>query len=63
MGLFAFRRLREFEALAKAEASFTIAEPQSKLEEPTPAALDDGSNNRRNGGRRKRQQLPDIGGS
>jgi hypothetical protein len=32
MGLFAFRRLREVEALAQAGASFSIAEPKPKLE-------------------------------
>ncbi len=39
MGLFAFRRLRELEALAEAGASFTIAEPAPILEEiPEPPA-------------------------
>lgn len=32
MGLFAFRRLRELEALATAGASFSNAEPTPKLE-------------------------------
>jgi hypothetical protein len=32
MGMFAFRRLREMEALASAGASFPIAEPTPKLE-------------------------------
>ena len=32
MGLFAFRRLRELEALATAGASSSIAEPAPKLE-------------------------------
>ena len=38
MGMFAFRRLREAEALANAGASFSNAEPTPKLEvtEPTP---------------------------
>ena len=38
MGLFAFRRLREQEALATAGASFSTAEPTPKLdtEEPAP---------------------------
>ena len=38
MSMFAFRRLREREALATAGASFPIAEPTPKLEteEPTP---------------------------
>ena len=62
MGMFAFRRLREQEALATAGASFPIAEPTPKLEitEPSP---NDGNNNRRNSGRRKRQQLPNAGSS
>ena len=34
MGLFAFRRLREQEALATAGASLSIAEPATKLEVP-----------------------------
>ena len=62
MGLFAFRRLRELEALASAGASFSNAEPTPKLE-VTQTAPADGNNNRRNSGRRKRQQLPDAGGS
>jgi hypothetical protein len=37
MGMFAFRRLREREAAAKAVASFPIAEPTLKLEEEPPA--------------------------
>ena len=40
MGMFAFRRLREVEALAKAGASFSNAEPTPKIEltpeEPKP---------------------------
>jgi hypothetical protein len=32
MGMFAFRRLREAEALANAGASFSNAEPTTKLE-------------------------------
>ena len=60
MGLFAFRRLREQEALASARASFSNAEPAPKLE-VTQTAPADGNNNRRNSGRRKRQQLPDVG--
>ena len=32
MGLFAFRRLRDAEALAQAGASFSVAEPEPKLE-------------------------------
>ena len=62
MGLFAFRRLQQQEALANAGASFPIAEltPKLELTEPSPA---DGNNNRRNSGRRKRQQLPDAGSS
>lgn len=64
MGLFAFRRLRELEALASAGASSSIAEPTPKLEvtEELPLSTD-GNNNRRNGGRRKRQLLPDAGSS
>lgn len=64
MSMFAFRRLREREALASAGASFSTAEPTPKLEvtEDQPLSTD-GNNNRRNGGRRKRQQLPDAGGS
>jgi hypothetical protein len=64
MGLFAFRRLREMEALASAGASSSIAEPTPKLEvtEELPLSTD-GNNNRRNGGRRKRQLLPDAGSS
>ena len=64
MGMFAFRRLREAEALATAGASLSIAEPTPKLEvtEDQPLSTD-GNNNRRNGGRRKRQQLPDSGSS
>ena len=64
MGLFAFRRLRELEALASAGASFPIAEPTPKLEvtEELPLSTD-GNNNRRNGGRRKRQLIPDAGSS
>jgi hypothetical protein len=64
MGMFAFRRLREQEALASAGASFPIAEPTPKLEvtEELPLSTD-GNNNRRNGGRRKRQLLPDAGSS
>jgi hypothetical protein len=64
MGMIAFRRLREREALATAGASFSDAEPTPKLEitEDQPLSTD-GNNNRRNGGRRKRQQLPDTGGS
>jgi len=64
MGLFAFRRLRELEALASAGASSSIAEPTPTLEvtEELPLSTD-GNNNRRNGGRRKRQQLPDAGSS
>jgi len=62
MGLFAFRRLRDREALAEAGASFTIAEPTPKLElTQNQPLLDDGNNNRRNSGRRKRQQLPNAG--
>jgi hypothetical protein len=64
MGLFAFRRLREQEALASAGASFSTAEPTPKLEVTEDQSLStDGNNNRRNGGRRKRQQLPDAGSS
>lgn len=64
MGLFAFRRLREMEALALAGASFPIAEPTPKLEVTKELPLStDGNNNRRNGGRRKRQLLPDAGSS
>ena len=67
MGLFAFRRLRDREALATAGASFLKAEPTPKLvvAEPVaaPADTDNGNHNRRNGGRRKRQQLPDAGSS
>jgi len=64
MGLFAFRRLRELEALAEAGASFTIAEPTLTLEATVDQPLStDGNNNRRNGGRRKRQQLSDVGSS
>lgn len=64
MGLFAFRRLREQEALVSAGASFSTAEPTPKLELTEDQSLStDGNNNRRNGGRRKRQQLPDTGGS
>ena len=67
MGMFAFRRLREQEALATAGASFPIAEPTPKIvladSEAAPTETDNGNHNRRNGGRRKRQQLPDIGGS
>ena len=64
MGMFAFRRLREQEALATAGASSSIAEPTPKLEvtEELPLSTD-GNNNRRNGGRRKRQLLPDAGSS
>jgi hypothetical protein len=64
MGMFAFRRLRELEALASAGASSSIAEPTPKLEvtEELPLSTD-GNNNRRNGGRRKRQLLPDAGSS
>jgi hypothetical protein len=64
MGLFAFRRLRELEALASAGASSSIAEPTPKLEvtEELPLSTD-GNNNRRNGGRRKRQLIPDAGSS
>ena len=64
MGLFAFRRLRDREALATAGASFPIAEPTPKLQltEDQPLSTD-GNNNRRNSGRRKRQQLPDAGSS
>ena len=62
MGLFAFRRLREREALATAGASFFMAEPEPKLEvTPDQPLSTDGNNNRRNSGRRKRQQLPDAG--
>ena len=63
MGLFAFRRLREQEALATAGASLSIAEPTSTLKtpEPLPVVTEDGNLNRRNSGRRKRQQLPDPG--
>ena len=64
MGLFAFRRLREQEALASAGASFPIAEPTPKLEvTETPALSTDGNNNRRNSGGRKRKLLPDAGSS
>ena len=64
MGMFAFRRLRELEALASAGASSSIAEPTTKLEvtEELPLSTD-GNNNRRNGGRRKRQLLLDAGSS
>ena len=62
MGLFAFRRLRDREALATAGASFSMTEPEPKLEVTQDQPLStDGNNNRRNGGRRKRQQLPDAG--
>ena len=67
MGLFAFRRLRNAEALAKAGASFVNAEltPKLAIAEPVAASADtdNGNHNRRNGGRRKRQQLPDAGSS
>ena len=64
MGLFAFRRLREQEALASAGASFPIAEPTPKLEvTETPALSTDGNLNRRNSGGRKRKLLPDAGSS
>jgi hypothetical protein len=64
MSLFAFRRLREREALATAGASFSDAEPTPTLEvtEDQPLSTD-GNNTRRNGGRRKRQQLSDTGSS
>jgi hypothetical protein len=64
MGMIAFRRLREREALATAGAFFSNAEPTPTLEvtEDQPLSTD-GNNNRRNGGRRKRQQLPDTGSS
>jgi hypothetical protein len=64
MGLFAFRRLREQEALATAGASLSIAEPTTKLEvtEAQPLSTD-GNNNRRISGRRKRQLLPNAGSS
>jgi hypothetical protein len=52
MGLFAFKRMREREAAAKAVAST----PKRKTSTVKP----DGSINRRNSGRRKRQQLPDA---
>lgn len=35
MGMFAFRRLREAEALANAGASFSNAEPTLKIEQTT----------------------------
>lgn len=62
MGMFAFRRLREQEALASAGASSSIAEPTPKLE-VTDKAPADGHNNRRNSGGRKRKLLPDAGSS
>ena len=62
MGMFAFRRLREAEALANAGASFSNAEPTPKLE-VTETAPADGHSNRRNSGGRKRKLLPDAGSS
>ena len=62
MGLFAFRRLREQEALAAAGASLSIAEPTPTLEVTEDQPLSpDGNNNRRNSGGRKRKLLPDAG--
>lgn len=63
MGLFAFRRLRELEAVSQEAASLSIAEPTPTLEtlEPSPAVTDDGNLNRRNSGGRKRKLLPDAG--
>jgi len=55
MGLFAFKRMRDNEAAAKAVAST----PKRKTSNVTP----DGSNNRRNSGRGKRQQLHDPSSS
>ena len=67
MAMYAFRRLREREALATAGASFSNAEPVSKLEVATPQLAptdsDHASQSRRNGGRRKRQLLSDAGSS
>ena len=64
MGMFAFRRLREMEALASAGASFPIAEPTPKLEvtEELPLSTD-GNNNRGHARRGRRQLLPDAGSS
>ena len=61
MGMFAFRRLRELEAVSTEAASLSIAEPALKLESQEPP--DDGSSNRRNTGRRKRQLVSNAGSS
>ena len=55
MGLFAFKRMREREAAAKAVAS--VPEKPTKQ---TSTVKPDGSINHRNSGRGKRKQLPNT---
>ncbi len=56
MGLFAFRRMRDREAISQEVASFPIAEPTLTPEEPTNA-----NSNRRDPKRRKLKLVHNAG--